>query len=158
MLLSLYFFQWFGRFRCVKFTRALHGTLFVPYKWSWFPRTTGKNGSRLWFSHYRGWNMGGPGASRFAAVRFTILVESAVWLRSGLRDSRLSPRVGSRPVYAQNVSSRTAASPMPSPLGMHSPLRTNSSTFLHLPSPQQPRLVRITYPGGIDCVLIAAQQ
>ena len=60
------------------------------------------------------------------------LVESAVWLQSGLRDSRLSLRVGSSPVCTQNVSSRTAASPMPSRLGMHSPLRTNSSTLFYI--------------------------
>ena len=33
---------------------------------------TGTNGSRLWFSHYRGWNMDGSGETRFAAVRFTV--------------------------------------------------------------------------------------
>ena len=38
-------------------------------------------------------------------------------------DSRLSLRVGSGPVCTQHISSRTATSPMPSTLGMHSPLR-----------------------------------
>ena len=86
------------------------------------------------------------------------LVKSAVWLRSGLRNSRLSLRVGSRPVCTQNIFSRTAASPMPSTLGKHLPLRTNSFTFLHLLSSQQPPLVLIAHPRGIDCVFIAAQQ
>ena len=44
-------------------------------------------------------------------------------------DSRLSLRVGFGPVCTQHISSRTATSPMPSTLGMHSPLRTNSSIF-----------------------------
>ena len=68
-------------------------------------------------------------------------------------DSRLCLRVGFVPV----LSSRAATSPMPSTLGMHSPLRTNSSIFLHPPSPQQPPLVPIAHPGGIGCVLLAAQ-
>ena len=74
-------------------------------------------------------------------------------------DSRLSLRVGSGPVCTQRRSSRTATSPMPSALGMHSPLRTNSSIFLHPPSPQQPTLVvPIAHGGGIGCVFLAAQQ
>ena len=73
-------------------------------------------------------------------------------------DSRLSLRVGFGPVCIQHLSSRTATSPMPSTLGMHSPLRTNSSIFLHPPSPQQPPLVPIAHPGGIGCVFLAAQQ
>ena len=73
-------------------------------------------------------------------------------------DSRLNLRVGFGPICIQHISSRTATSPMPSTLGMHSPLRTNSSIFLHPPSPQQPPLVPIAHPGGIGCVLLAAQQ
>ena len=73
-------------------------------------------------------------------------------------DSRLSLRVGFGPVCIQHISSRTVASPVPSTLGMHSPLRTNSSIFLHPPSPQQPPLVPIAHPGGIGCVFLAAQQ
>ena len=72
-------------------------------------------------------------------------------------DSRLSLRVGSSLVCSQHLSSRTATSPMPSTLGMHSPLRTNSSIFLHSPSPQQPPLVPIAHPGGIGCVFLATQ-
>ena len=72
-------------------------------------------------------------------------------------DSRLSLRGGFGPVCIQHLSSRTATSPMPSTLGMHSPLRTNSSMFLHPPSPQQPRLVPTAHPGGIGCVFLAAQ-
>ena len=45
------------------------------------------------------------------------------------------------PVCTQHISSRTATSPMPSTLGMHSPLLSNSSVLLHPPSPQQPPLV-----------------
>ena len=73
-------------------------------------------------------------------------------------DSRLSLRGGFGPVCIQHISSRTATSPMPSTLGMHSPLRTNSSIFLHPPSPQQPPLVPIAHSGGIGCVFLAAQQ
>ena len=74
-------------------------------------------------------------------------------------DSRLSLRVGSGPVCTQHISSRTVTSPMPANfLGMHSPLRTNYSIFLHPPSPQQPPLVPIAHPGGIGCVFVAAQQ
>ena len=73
-------------------------------------------------------------------------------------DSRLSLRGGFGPVCIQHLSSRTATSPMPSTLGMHSPLRTNSSIFLHPPSPQQPPLVPIAHPDGIGCVFLAAQQ
>ena len=73
-------------------------------------------------------------------------------------DSRLSVWVGFGPVCTRHLSSRTATSPMPSTLGMHSPLRTNSSIFLHPPSPQQPPLVPIAHPGGIVCVFFAAQQ
>ena len=73
-------------------------------------------------------------------------------------DSRLCLRVGFGPVCSQHLSSRTATSPMPSTLGMHSPLRTNSSIFLHPPSPQQPPLVPIAHPRGIGCVFLAAQQ
>ena len=47
-------------------------TFLVLYRWLWFPRTTGTNGSRLWFSHYRGWSTDGSGRTRFAAVRFTV--------------------------------------------------------------------------------------
>ena len=43
-------------------------TFFVRYRWLWFPRTTGTNDSRLWFSHYRGWNMDGSRETRFAAI------------------------------------------------------------------------------------------
>ena len=73
-------------------------------------------------------------------------------------DSKLSLRVGSGPVCTQHRSSRTATSPMPSTLGMHSPLRTNSSIFLPPLSPQQPPLVPIAHRGGIGCVFLAAQQ
>ena len=73
-------------------------------------------------------------------------------------DSRLSLRAGFGPVCIQHISSRTATSPMPSTSGMHSPLRTNSSIFLHPPSPQQPPLVPIAHPGDIGCVFLAAQQ
>ena len=72
--------------------------------------------------------------------------------------SRLSLRVGFGPVCIQHLSSRTATSSMPSTLGMHSPLRTSSSIFLHPPSPQQPPLVPIAHPGDIGCVFLAAQQ
>ena len=51
---------------------SLRFTFLVLYRWLWFPRTTGTNGSRLWFSHYRGWNTDGSGKTRFAAVRFTV--------------------------------------------------------------------------------------
>ena len=47
-------------------------TFLVLYRSLWFPRTTGTNCSRLWFSHYRGWSMDGSGETRFAAVRFTV--------------------------------------------------------------------------------------
>ena len=85
------------------------------------------------------------------------LVKSAVGY-GAVYDSRLNLRVGFGPVCIQHISSRTATSPMPSTLGMHSPLRTNSSIFLHPPSPQQPPLVPIAHPGGIGCVFLAAQQ
>ena len=86
------------------------------------------------------------------------LVKSAVWLRCGLR-SRLSLRVGFGPVCTQHLSSRTVTSTMPSTLGMHSPLRTNSSIlFLHPPSAQQPPLVPIVHPGSIGSVFLDAQQ
>ena len=73
-------------------------------------------------------------------------------------DSRLSLRGGFGPVYNQHISSRTVTYPMPSTLGMYSPLRTNSSIFLHPPSPQQPPLVPIAHLGVIGCVFLAAQQ
>ena len=75
----------------------------------------------------------------FAVMVFTLLRLEHGWLRknsvccgpvygpwSSLRfgygafyDSRLSLRVGFRPVCIQHLSSRTATSPMPSTLGMH---------------------------------------
>ena len=73
-------------------------------------------------------------------------------------DSRLSLRVGFGPVCTQHISSLNATSAMPSTLGIHSPLRTNSSIFLHPPSLQQPPLVPIAHPGDIGCVFLAAQQ
>ena len=72
-------------------------------------------------------------------------------------DFRLSFRGCFGPVCNQHLSSRTATSSMPSTLGMHSPLRTNSSIFLHPLSPQQSPLVPIAHPGGIGCVFLAAQ-
>ena len=76
-----------------------------------------------------------------------------------VHDSRLSLRVGFGPVCTQHLSYRTVTSPMPSTLGMHSPFRTNSSLFLHPPSPQQPPLVvPIAHTEGIGCVFLAAQQ
>ena len=45
-------------------------------------------------------------------------------------DSRLGLRVGFGPVCIQHISSRTATSPMPSTLGMHSPLRTNKLFYI----------------------------
>ena len=94
-------------------------TFFVRYRWLWFPRTTGTNGSRLWFSHYRGWNMDGSGETRFCgpvygpwlSLRFVYgpVYDSRLSLRVGsgpVYDSRLSLRVGSGPVCTQYISSR----------------------------------------------------
>ena len=139
-------------------------TFLVLYRWLWFPITTGTNGSRLWFSHYRGWSMDGSlehGWFRRNSVCCGPVYGPWLSLRFGygaVYNSRLSLRGGFGPVCIQHRSSRTATSPMPSTLGMHLPLRTNSSMFLHPPSPQQPPLVPIAHPGGIGCVFLAAQQ
>ena len=45
---------------------------FCSVQMLWFPRTADTNGSRLWFSHYRGWSMDGSGETRLAAVRVTV--------------------------------------------------------------------------------------
>ena len=76
-----------------------------------------------------------------------------------VQDSRFSLRVGFDPVCTQqHLSSGTAKPPMPSTLGMYSPLRTDSSIFRHPPSPQQPPLVPIAHPGRIAFVDLAAPQ
>ena len=83
-------------------------------------------------------------------------------LRSGygpVCDSRSSLRVGYGPVCTQQrLSSRTATPPLPSTLGVLSPLLTNSSIFRHPPSPEQPPLVPIAHPGRIGFVILAAPQ
>ena len=71
------------------------------------------------------------------------LVKSSVWLRCGLRFQVKSAGRFRSGLQSQHISSRTATSSMPSTLGMHSPLRTNSCIFLHPPSPHQPPLVPI---------------
>ena len=131
-------------------------TFLVLYRWLWFPRTTGTNGSRLWFSHYRGWRMDGSGETGFAAVRFYGPWLSLRFGYGAVYNSRLSLRGGFGPVCIQHLSARTATSPMPSTLGMHSALRTKSSIFLHPSSPQQPPLVSIEHPGGIGSVFLDA--
>ena len=76
-------------------------------------------------------------------------------------DSRLSLRVGFGPVYTQHISffpNYDISHAFDFRYAMHSPLRTNSSIFLHPPSPQQPPLVPIVHTGGIGCVFLAAQQ
>ena len=139
--------------------RALHGSLF------WF--CTDGNGfqePRVQIVRDYGFHIIAVGArmvpEKLGLLRSGLrsLVKSTVWLRCGLRFQVLSLRVGFGPVCIQHLSSRTATSPMPSTLGMHSPLRTNSSIFLHPPSPQQAPLVPIAHPGGIGCVFLAAQQ
>ena len=129
------------------FFRALHGTLFLF-------GTDGYGFQEPRVQMVRGYGL------HIIAVGAWMVSEKLGLLRSDLRSlvilrfgygavygSRLSLRVGFGPVCTQHLSSRTATSPMPSTLGMHSSLRTNSSIFLHPSSPQQPPLVSIADPG-----------
>ena len=87
------------------------------------------------------------------------LVKSAVWLRSGLRFQVKSAgrfRSGLHSTYF--FPNCDISHPINFRHAMHSPLRTNSSIFLHPPSPQQPPHVPIAHPGDIGCVFLAAQQ
>ena len=139
-------------------SRALHGSLF------WFCTDCyGFQEPRVQMVRGYGFHIIAVGA-RMVPEKLGLLRSgygSYLSLRFGyspVYDSRLSLRGGFGPVCIQHLSSRTATSPMPSTLGMHSLLRTNSSIFLHPPSPQQPPLVPIAHPGGIGCVFLAAQQ
>ena len=141
-----------------RFQGSSRYTSFVRYRWLWFPRTTGLDSSRLWFSHYAVEN----GRFRRNSVCYGPVYGSWLCLRYGygpVYNFRLSLLVGFGLVCTQqHLSSPTATSPMTSTLGMPLPLRTNSSIFRHPPSPQQPPLVLIAHPGRIGCVFLDAPQ